>query len=107
MLLGTFAHATPITSLGDRSMQNSRSTTGRSLFAGSTGGLQRVGVNGFTARRMGVWTFGASNNSDCVSSEDCSSAIEIPESQSLLLVGTGLLSMVGVLRRRLSREQGY
>jgi hypothetical protein len=39
----------------------------------------------------------------CSLSGGCSSPVEVPEPQALVLVGTGALSMAGVIRRRLTR----
>ncbi len=68
------------------------------------GGARLITLDGFTANHVSSWTFAPSANPDCISSKDCSSAVEIPEAQSLLLVGTGLLSMAGMMRRKLLRR---
>lgn len=39
----------------------------------------------------------------CTFSSDCFHTVQVPEPQSLVMVGTGLLSMAGLLRRRLLR----
>lgn len=39
----------------------------------------------------------------CIFSSDCYTTVEVPEPQSLALVGSGLLSMAGLIRRRLLR----
>ena len=47
------------------------------------------------------WSTPSRNN--CTLTGDCQSTTKIPEPQSLVLVGSGLLSMAGYLRRRLAR----
>ncbi len=40
---------------------------------------------------------------NCTVGSDCYKKVQVPEPQSLVMVGTGLLSMAGLIRRRLLR----
>jgi hypothetical protein len=53
--------------------------------------------------QLRTWTLGEPATAGCVFSGSCSSEVEVAEPQSLLLMGTGLLSMAGLIRRKLLR----
>ena len=42
-------------------------------------------------------------SSGCIFANNCSNPVEVPEPAALVLVGTGLLLMAGIIRRRLAR----
>ena len=42
-------------------------------------------------------------SSGCIFANNCSNPVEVPEPEALVLVGTGLLLMAGIIRRRLAR----
>lgn len=43
------------------------------------------------------------NKGVCILASDCATTVQVPEPQSLVLVGTGLLSMAGLIRRKMLR----
>lgn len=51
---------------------------------------------------LGITNWPASS-SNCTLSGDCRTTTKVPEPQSLVLVGSGLLSMAGFIRRKLAR----
>jgi len=104
LLLSGILHATPITSIGKTQLQDAKQ------LAGQGGGLAltRAAVEPLAA----VNAQPAYLNSDasvqpaaaaCLFSGDCYTAVQVPEPQSLVLVGSGLLSMAGLIRRRMLR----
>jgi len=105
LLIGGLAHATPISSLAEVPLQNAQLAPGHSTVPVTRAGARLLALDGFTANHLSTWTISTPSNPDCISSQDCSSAVAIPEAQSLLLVGTGLLSMAGMMRRKSSRRE--
>ena len=106
LLLGGVAYATPFTDLGSSTLQNvlplvhpaagqlvTRSNL--SLTTGNAGSAAYLSTSLIPSSRP--------TSDGCVFSSNCSSTIKVPEPQSLVLVGSGLLSMAGLIRRRLLR----
>ena len=104
LLLGGMAYATPIADLGSndspgalpsvRPVDSQLSTRGELSFAtGDAAPAPRLSLS-FTAPAE-------ASSDDCVFSSNCSSTIKVAEPQSLVLVGSGLLSMAGLIRRKL------
>jgi hypothetical protein len=106
LLFGGMAYATPVGDLGIndppdvlplvRPADSQLSTrSGLSFATGDTKSAPRL-IVGFIAPAE-------PSPDDCVFSSNCSSTIKVIEPQSLVLVGSGLLSMAGLIRRRLLR----
>jgi hypothetical protein len=104
LLLSGAAYATPITDLGNNDLRNvlpwvrpvqAQLPTGASLSlaAGNIGPTPYIGTS-FTPSSQ-------ASSDECVWSSDCSPTFKVPEPQSLVLVGSGFLSMAGLIRRRL------
>lgn len=100
LLLGGIAYATPISSVGHGKLQDSEQVTnlrtnqsGTPLGSASSPVLSglKPDTTVYSPRDGG---FFANNRYPTVN---------VPEPQSLVLVGTGLLSIAGFIRRRLSR----
>jgi len=106
LILGGVGHATPIMDVGDSGAQTAAA-------AGAVKSTQAAAVAALESAQTGTattfytlnvtnWTAAASGNT-CTLSGDCRTTTKIPEPQSLMLVGSGLLSMAGFIRRRLAR----
>jgi hypothetical protein len=98
LLLAGIASATPILQLQDtntvRVSAASRAHSGNSAVSSANAGL--------LAQRSSTLMTDHSG-SGCAIGADCQASIKVPEPQSLMLVGSGLLSMAGLIRRRLLR----
>jgi len=100
LLLGGILYATPISSVGRAKLQDSEQvaslrTNQSGAALGSSSSAVPTGLNPDTSvysPRDG--SFFANNRY---------TTVNVPEPQSLVLVGTGLLSIAGLIRRRLLR----
>jgi len=100
LLLGGMVYATPISSVGRTKLQDSEQvaslrTNQSGAPLGSSSSAVPTGLNPDTSvysPRDG--SFFANNRY---------TTVNVPEPQSLVLVGTGLLSIAGLIRRRLLR----
>jgi len=105
-LLGGLAHATPITGLEDQGLQNlatlSRPATPQNSAKAAT---TLASGNSVLLSHLDLSTEGLADPAaeNCAFNSNCYQRLKVPEPQSLFLVGSGLLSMAGIIRRRLIR----
>jgi hypothetical protein len=100
MLLGSFAYATPIV---DLSSSDFHASTVSAVASTLHNGAQTAGGSARDSGFASFYTLGAATSvspSTCTLSGDCRATTKVPEPQSLMLVGSGLLSLAGFLRRR-------
>jgi hypothetical protein len=95
-------YATPIMDLGSSDVVATSSLANVKVVRAAGATLDSAGI------AANFYTLGAANwsspaNGTCMLSGDCQTTTKIPEPQSLVLVGSGLLSMAGYIRRRLAR----
>ncbi len=60
-------------------------------------------IQGTSARHSGIPGSQSPPSSGCIFAGNCANPVRIPESGALAVLGTGLLSIAGLLRRRLTR----
>jgi len=100
LLLGGMVYATPISSVGRAKLQDSKQvanlrTNQFGAAFGSSSSAVQTGLNPDTSVYSPKdGSFFANNRY---------TTVNVPEPQSLVLVGTGLLSIAGLIRRRLLR----
>jgi hypothetical protein len=102
VLLSGILHATPIASFGQSQLQDSKKLASYGL--GQTGKKMSVGpvaTDAAVAPHQVADTSMQPATAGCILSNDCATTIQVPEAPSLVLVGSGLLAMAGVIRRRL------
>jgi hypothetical protein len=104
LLMSGLLHATPISGWGAWRMQAQKTSRNSEATSSSSKGIPALmaidlalkpNLNGGISMKPSA--------AACALSGGCSSPVEVPEPQALVLVGTGALSMAGVIRRRLSR----
>jgi hypothetical protein len=106
LLLSGILHATPIRMLtaGERHLQDVQQF---SVQAGSHAGteltLSSVADASAPEARINPASTVPVASGVCLFDSSCYSTVQVPEPQSLMLVGTCLLSMAGLIRKRLLR----
>ena len=103
VMLAGMSHATPIVDLtGSDAAVSSLSSGIVSRAAANTSATSENSrsTNFYT---LGITNWPAAAGSNCTLSGDCRTTTKVPEPQSLVLVGSGLLSMAGFIRRKLAR----
>ncbi len=104
LLLSGILHATPITSIGESQLQDSKQLAGQGVaFAGTKEAVEPLAAASAQSAYLNAEASVQPAAAACVFSGDCYTAVEVPEPQSLVLVGSGLLSMAGLIRRRMLR----
>jgi hypothetical protein len=97
LILGGMVYATPIANLGTRD-------AGTAKVIRAANASLKTAEREFTSDSN---TLNAADSSaisgDCTLSGNCQANPKIPEPQTLVLVGSGLLSIAGFLRRKLAR----
>ncbi len=104
LTLGGILHATPIRGHGEWQLQDSTRLASSSVALTTTKAAYEL--TAVDARITPHLNSGISLNQSgptCALASSCSEPEDVPEPESLSLFGTGLLSLAGVIRRRLLR----
>lgn len=98
-------HATPILNPGEFQLQNQKQIKGYTAVAKSARDNAGLAGTGMAPKPESIVESSPQlAGSGCILASNCSNPVDVPEPQSLVLVGAGLLSMAGVIRRRLAQE---
>jgi hypothetical protein len=100
LLLGGIVYATPISSVGRAKLQDSEQVANlRTNQSGTALGPASSAVATGLTPDTSVYSF----TDGSFFANNRYTTVNVPEPQSLVLVGTGLLSIAGLIRRRLLR----
>ena len=103
-LLGGEVYATPIVTFNDADLEGSKYLTGVNSLQLSRAATSAIVKS--TAVSVQRWEDASSTAplpDGCLFTAGCNTMLKVPEPQSLVLVGSGLLSMAELIRRRLIR----
>ena len=102
-LLGGAVYATPIVTFNDADLDGSKYLTGTNSVQLSKSATSAIVKS--TAVSTQHWEDANSTAlpDGCLFTAGCGTTLKVPEPQSLVLVGSGLLSMAELIRRRLIR----
>jgi hypothetical protein len=101
LLLGGVAYATPI-SIDQQDLPGSKPPASHSQAAKTASGAATADQNN-KDKHPRIATDDLAASDLCVFTSLCYSTTKVPEPQSLVLVGTGLLSLAGFIRNRVIR----
>lgn len=104
LLLGGIAHATPIEGLYDKPLGDvSTLTRPANVQNPAKAATTLSSAATVSSSEMNLDVSYDRGSDGCAFSSNCYTSIKVPEPQSLVLVGSGLLSMAELIRRRLIR----
>src|SRR5271167_3410638 len=101
LLLSATLHATSITTFGESQLQNSKRPASREVALDETKVATTPAATDMALMLHPNTEAAVQPSTVCILSSACPTSLEVPEPQSLVLVGSGLLSAAGLIRRLL------